>query len=184
MAIYFTSDLHFGHNREFVYKPRGFNSIEEHDEALIKNWNEMITDEDEVYILGDLMLGDNAHGIECLNRLAGKKHYIIGNHDTARRIELYAQNGIICDGYASYLKYNGYHLYLSHYPTMTGNLEKESLKQCTCNLFGHTHQKTLFYQDMPFMYNVGVDAHDCHPVLIDAIIADMNCEVRKCKEYL
>lgn len=35
--IYLTSDLHFGHNKEFLYKPRGFNSIEAHDEQIIKN---------------------------------------------------------------------------------------------------------------------------------------------------
>ena len=27
--IYLTSDLHFNHSREFIYKPRGFNSVEE-----------------------------------------------------------------------------------------------------------------------------------------------------------
>ena len=37
--IWFTSDLHFCHDKEFLYKPRGFNSIEEHDTAIIQNWN-------------------------------------------------------------------------------------------------------------------------------------------------
>ena len=60
--IYFTSDLHFGHNREFIWGPRGFKSSWEHDETIVKNWNSLITEEDDVYILGDLMLGDNAAG--------------------------------------------------------------------------------------------------------------------------
>ena len=33
--IYLTSDLHFNHNKEFLYEPRGFNSPEEHDEEII-----------------------------------------------------------------------------------------------------------------------------------------------------
>lgn len=35
--IWVTSDLHIGHNKEFVYKERGFQSIEEHDSALLSN---------------------------------------------------------------------------------------------------------------------------------------------------
>ena len=60
--IYFTSDLHFNHNKNFIYESRGFKSIEEHDKEIIKNWNNIIKDNDDVYILGDLMLGDNEYG--------------------------------------------------------------------------------------------------------------------------
>lgn len=60
-----------------MYKPRGFNSIQEHDEQIIKNWNEIITDEDEIYILGDLMLNDNEYGLKCLKQLKGKIHVIL-----------------------------------------------------------------------------------------------------------
>ena len=35
--IYLTSDTHFCHNKDFLYEPRGFQSIEEHDEAIVKN---------------------------------------------------------------------------------------------------------------------------------------------------
>ena len=35
--IYFTSDLHFGDDKGFIYKPRGFNSIEDHDNTIIEN---------------------------------------------------------------------------------------------------------------------------------------------------
>lgn len=41
--IWVTSDLHIGHNKEFVYKERGFQSIEEHDSALLSNWNELVS---------------------------------------------------------------------------------------------------------------------------------------------
>lgn len=185
--IYFTSDLHFGHDRQFIYKPRGFSSIQEHDEALIERWNSIVTSEDEVYILGDLMLKDNIHGIECLKRLNGKKYFIRGNHDTDTRIDLYMDSycgNISYLGDAITMKYKGYHFYLSHYPTLTGNLEKESLKRMTCNLYGHTHQKVNFYEDRPYMYHVGVDSHNCYPVSIDQIIEDMNNKVKECIDML
>ena len=56
--IYFTSDLHLCHDRGFIYEPRGFNSIEEMNNAIVENWNSIVTNEDNVFILGDLMLND------------------------------------------------------------------------------------------------------------------------------
>ena len=37
--VWFTSDLHLGHNKPFLYEPRGFKNIQEHDNAIIENWN-------------------------------------------------------------------------------------------------------------------------------------------------
>ena len=64
--IYVTSDLHFGHAKQFIYEPRGFPNIVDHDEEIIKRWNELAQPEDEVYILGDLMLKDNEHGLNII----------------------------------------------------------------------------------------------------------------------
>lgn len=184
--IYFTSDLHIGHNRGFMYEPRGFDNIYDHDQTLIKNWNAIITDEDEVYILGDIMLNDNEYGCKIFNQLCGIKHIILGNHDTDTRIELYKNlRGVveILDAKRNF-KYGKYHFALSHEPWFTANLEKESLKRCLINLYGHTHQKTNFYNDIPFMYHVGLDSHDMRPVEIEIIIADCEAKVKECKEML
>ena len=187
MAIYLTSDLHFNHNREFIWKARGFTSVQEMNEEIIKRYNALVRPDDDVYILGDSSLGggdaqilaDNKALIEQLN---GRLHIIRGNHDTDRRVVMYAscKNVVGPILYADMLHYKGYHFYLSHFPTLTGNLEKESLKQCTCNLFGHTHQTTNFHMDMPYMYHVGVDSHDCKPVLLDDIIKEMETKVIEC----
>lgn len=183
--IYFTADLHFNHDRAFVYAPRGFDNVEDMNETIIKNWNEIITDEDDIYVLGDLMLGDLEKGLECLSRLKGKIHIVRGNHDTDRRWEAYKLASNVVEAAAAiYLKYGKFHFYLTHFPCMTGNLEKESLWQVTCNLYGHTHQKSNFYNDIPFMYHVGVDSHNCSPISIDQILIDMQNEVIKCKEML
>lgn len=180
--IFFTSDLHFGHDRQFLYGPRGFNSIQEHDEAIIQRWNSVVDNEDTVYVLGDLMLNDNQHGLECLQRLNGKIKIIAGNHDTVARVKLYQElDNVTFLGFADRIKYNKYNFYISHYPTMTSNLEGSPyLREHTINLYGHTHQKTNFYNDTPFMYHVGLDSHDCYPVCIDDAIEDMKREVKKC----
>lgn len=36
------------------FDSRPFKSIEEHDEALIKNWNNAVGMDDDVYLLGDI----------------------------------------------------------------------------------------------------------------------------------
>ena len=181
--IFVTSDLHFGHDRGFLYEPRGFKNIEDHDETIIANWNNVVSDEDDVYVLGDLMLNDNEHGVECIKKLKGKIHIIYGNHDTDARKKFYDELGVV-HGWADVIKYRKYNFYLSHFPTMTGNLEAESLHQCMINLFGHTHQQFNFYQDMPFMYHVGCDSHNNTPVLLDDIIDEIKAKVNECKEML
>lgn len=187
MSIYFSSDLHFNHDREFVWGARGFNNVEEMNEAIIERFNSVVQPGDILYLLGDSALGGGEKATleankALIERLNGEIHMVRGNHDTSPRVEMYQScaNVVEAAKWADMLKYKGYHFYLSHFPTMTGNLEKETLKQCTCNLFGHTHQTSNFYMDLPFVYHVGVDSHNCYPVLLDDIIEQMKEKVKEC----
>lgn len=184
--IFVTSDWHFNHDREFVYKPRGFNSVQEMNEAIIKRHNEVVGVNDIVYCLGDCCLGGaeslekNKKLIESLN---GELHIIAGNHCTAKRIEMYNTCHNVVDVQLAYrFRYRKYHFYLSHYPTMTGNIEAESLKKVTINLFGHTHSKEKFYNDIPFMYNCALDAHNCYPVNLEKVIEDCRNKVEESRD--
>lgn len=186
--IYLSSDLHFNHSKEFIYKARGFETIEEMNEGIIERFNMVVSENDDLYILGDLCLG-GANSLETnkelIERLNGHLHIILGNHDTQRRIEMYQKcKNVESLDYATIVKYGKYRFYLSHYPTLTGNLEKESLKQMTLNIFGHTHQKEHFFRDLPYMYNIGVDAHNCYPVLLDNILIEMKLKVDSLKADL
>ena len=172
--VFVTSDLHFGHDRQFLYGPRGFNSIQEHDETVMKNWNEIVRPDDTVWVLGDLMLGDNAHGMSCLNQLNGTLNVCLGNHDTDSRKFLYENTAwkIASVQYAAVIKYGKYHFYLSHYPAETTNFDDKPLAR-VYNLSGHTHLSTKFYRKYPNVYNVAVDAHNNYPISIDQIIKDI-----------
>lgn len=184
MSIFVTSDLHFGHDREFIWKARGYSSIDDMNVNLVSKWNETVTDEDDVYVLGDLILG-SPQNIDYVKRLHGKLHIILGNHDTKNREEMYKNlDNVIEVTCAIRLDYKKYHFFMTHYPCMTGNLEKENLKQMTLNLFGHTHQATNFYEDRPYMYHVGVDSHNGYPVNLDQVIEDMKAKVQECISYL
>lgn len=154
------------------------------NEAYVDRWNSLVTNDDDGYILGDLMLG-SPENIEFIRQLNGKLHIVYGNHDTPFRRDLYNKlPNLVEANWAIVLDYKKYHFYMSHFPTLTGNLEKESLKQMTLNLYGHTHQNSNFYEDRPYMYHVGVDSHDGYPVSLDKIIKEMNDKVEECKGFL
>ena len=176
--IFFTADWHFNHDRDFVYKLRGFDNVEQMNEAIIERHNKRVDLLDTVYVLGDLCLGGadsldrNKQLIEQMN---GWLTIILGNHDTPARIEMYKHcKNVEKIVYAEVLKYKKYRFFLSHYPTITANLDDDKpLKARTLNLYGHTHQATNFFPDCPFMYHVGVDSHHCEPVAIDTVIKNM-----------
>lgn len=183
MAIYFSSDLHFSHDKHFIYEPRGFPNITEMNETIVKNFNSIITNNDDLYLLGDCILGNSASSLEYLQQLNGKIHIILGNHDTSARKSLYEKLDNVVDiKYADMLKFGHYHFYLSHYPTITTNIDDcKNLKQMIINLYGHTHQQTNFFNEIPIIYHVGVDSHNCYPVEIQNIIKDIQQKIQNCK---
>lgn len=50
--VYFTSNLHLGHNTILKYRGDRFSSIEEHDEYILKNIQKL-SKRDILYIIGD-----------------------------------------------------------------------------------------------------------------------------------
>lgn len=172
--IYFTSDWHIGHNKEFIYKARGFSSIEEHDTAVLKRCNELVQYNDELWILGDLAMSSNEKewnrvylSLNCQNI-----HYLQGNHETDNKMDIYDyEYQFDFHGFADIYKYSKNRIfYLSHYPTIVGNFEDG--KPAMWNLSGHTHSKDKF-SIYPNVYNVALDAHNCYPVSIETIMKDI-----------
>ena len=158
------------------------------NQAIIEKHNSVVTSEDDVYVLGDLMLGgpDRMNeGLELIKQMNGKLHIVRGNHDTERRWLAYPTlPNVVEYKDAIYLKRGKYHFYLTHFPCLTGNLEKETLTQMTLNLYGHTHQKSNFFEDRPYMYHVGVDSHECYPICLTDVAMAMRNKVIECEEQL
>ena len=168
--IYITSDFHFCHQREFLYGPRGFSSVEEMNIALVENYNNIITPEDTVYILGDCMLNNDKTGIALLSQLKGHKYLAIGNHDSDARIEKYRAANLFEDIQFAYrFNYHKWYFYATHYPTITYN-PNDKRRFCLC---GHSHTKDKFSQWDVGCYHCDLDAHENAPVSIEQIIEDI-----------
>ena len=161
---FFISDLHFGHKNVLAFDNREFPSIEAHDEALIRNWNEAVGIDDDVWILGDISWYGPMKTVEILKRLNGVKHLCIGNHDYKL---LRNQDVRAC--FAEITPYreievDGWGVVLCHYPIPCYNKHFYGW----IHLYGHVHSgmewnmmKQVQYQmkalyDSPcHMYNVG-----------------------------
>lgn len=183
--IYVISDLHFGHDKPFIYEKRGFNSVEEMNTAIVERWNNIVTDEDTVIILGDVLMGKAEENIKYLFQLKGQKKIVIGNHDTDRRCEMYtggSHNISVAEGFR--YVYKGYRFWMTHYPTLCDNYDDgTSLKKRVINLCGHTHTTDPFSDwDKGTIYHVDCDAHNCTPISLDAIIRQLKEKTGKIKE--
>lgn len=171
MSIFITSDLHFGHDREFIWGARGYADVNEMNIKQLEKFNSVVTEEDEVWILGDSLLGDAEEGLKYLKQLKGKIHICLGNHDTATREKMFKDLGWDVQLCAR-LKYKKMNFYLSHYPTITSNGEINSPTQVAWNIHGHTHASSR-WSEYPYCYNVNVDAHNGYPVSLDLIYTEI-----------
>lgn len=174
MNIFFTSDLHFGHENILkIGNGRPFSSIEEHDEMLIANWNSAVNKSDLVYILGDIALGYNSEKLcEYFKRLNGAKHLIIGNHDRKKEMAALLNKNLL-QSMRDYfeLKYviptnnKPYKFVLSHYPILEFN--NSYRKNWSIHLYGHIHDTANYddlYKKLGFAAaHVGVDTSNKYP---------------------
>lgn len=57
--IWVTSDWHLNHNKEFIYKARGFETVSDMNKAIMQNHNQSVAMDDHIYVLGDCCLGQD-----------------------------------------------------------------------------------------------------------------------------
>lgn len=179
--LFFTSDSHFQHSNIIQHCGRPFKSIEEHDAALVENWNKKIPSNGIVFHLGDVAMSfDPARLKTILDSLHGKIYLIIGNHDISNLDFLkYRFEGMF---WQLCLNIGQYHVSLNHYPFLCyAGAWKEKPK--SIQLFGHVHSgpynvtgvdlprlKYLF----PWQYDVGVDGNNFTPISWNEILDIMN----------
>ncbi len=79
---YFIADCHFFHESLNVRMDRrGFRDAAEMNAYMLEKWNNRVRSTDDVYILGDLSVGNAGQTNALLEELKGKLYLIQGNHD-------------------------------------------------------------------------------------------------------
>jgi calcineurin-like phosphoesterase family protein len=185
--LYFTSDLHLGHKNIIKYCDRPFHDVDHMNDVIIDNWNSVISDDDVVFILGDVAFGDKRDLEVYLARLSGRKILIQGNHDRDKNIPHHMFD-IIYDGFANIFvkeegEKDGQSITLCHFPMLSWLYSHKG----AWNLFGHWHSGTVHKPEgkgpddvevaeyvnneeiaynklRPTQYDVGVDGNDYTPV--------------------
>lgn len=152
--VYAISDLHKGHVN--MSKKRGFDSVEAHDEYIVKQWNSAISKKDTVLLLGDITMEKDDYSF--LNRLNGYKKVVLGNHDQPQHVKSLLQYVNTVAGMVKYK--NG--IILTHAP-----IHRSEIKRFRINVHGHVHENSL--QDNRY-FNVSAEVLDFKPILITDII--------------
>ena len=152
---YFCSDQHLFHKNIIKYCNRPFDSVEHMNEEILRRWNEKITPDDTVYVIGDFALGKQEKATEWLSQANGKKILIIGNHDRSPR----TMKEIGFDEVHYHLEVttsNNERWLLSHFP-----LPLDLIKSYQRLIHGHHHSGP---QSTGKRVNVCVDLWDYTPV--------------------
>ena len=173
IMIYFTGDTHFGHANIITHCNRPFLSIQEMDQAIINNWRERVTNNDTVYILGDMFFVGRVDYSDYLKMLPGKKHLIIGNHDKDWMKKLDITQYFKSVAHYAEISDGSHKITLCHYPMMTWNAASKG----SYLIYGHIHNNVndgywRLLKTMPNALNAGVDINNFYPVTFKELEAN------------
>lgn len=165
--MFVVSDTHFFDQNMLGiddFAPRPFETVEEMNNTIVKNWNSRVSDDDVVFHLGDIAvnytkpprIGDE-QVLEILQELNGRLVLVKGNHDRRDLFKWLARNNYDIGGKPKFefhdvgklIKYNHQQLYMTHYPMMLG------IAPQILNLHGHIHHYMVPSESN---INVGIDA--------------------------
>jgi calcineurin-like phosphoesterase family protein len=164
VSVFFTADLHFGHERIVEFHPARGSSLDEMHERLVDGWRSVVGRSDEVWVLGDFAMGKLDDSLKFFHALPGKKHLIRGNHDGPRTVRL---------PWSSVSEYREWRqkphkAVLSHYPFLTWNAAHYGVWM----LHGHSHG--LLATSSTTRMDVGVDTHaELRPYALEEIAQEM-----------
>lgn len=183
--IFFTADLHLGHNNIRKHCKRPWSTIEEMDEGIITRWNTIVNSRDLVYVVGDFAMPKKITDVPSMklynryiSRLKGKKIIVLGNHDKMSQ-DVYSNFTEVYPGLKD-IKIEHQKITLCHYPMRSWN----SSFHGAWHFFGHVHGRTPDHVTS-LSTDVGVDVKDWNytPIPWDVLKKKMLEMQTKWSEY-
>lgn len=164
MSVYFIADLHFSDENIRAYENRPFENVEEMNRAIIDNWNNTVSEEDEIYLVGDI--GDEKY----VSELKGKKYLVKGNHDRLSNEE-YRRIGF-AEVYDKPIIFNDFWM-VSHEPLYVNK------NMPYANIFGHVHANPAYKTVSVRSYCVSAERIGYTPVSFEEIAVAVQEEDNK-----
>lgn len=79
---WFTADWHLGHQRIIELSQRPFRSVDEMNAEIVRRHNDVVGENDTLWILGDVCMGPLDESLALIGELRCRKVYLVsGNHD-------------------------------------------------------------------------------------------------------
>ena len=128
--VRFIGCLHLGH--KWMSQHRGFQDEFYHTEKIVDTWNSIVNKKDLTYILGDITMENSKFYYE-LDRLAGRKIVVLGNHDRWQDVPELMK---YVDSVAGMVDYKG--CCLTHAP-----IHPNELPRYKANIHAHIHDNPL-----------------------------------------
>jgi calcineurin-like phosphoesterase family protein len=168
--IYYFADTHFGHSNIIKMCKRPFQDIEEMDRKIIQNWNSRITNNDDIYFIGDFSYKGGSPQ-RYLSQLKGKKHLVLGNHDGKIANNPDNQKYFVEIDKRIVLKDNDKMIVLEHFPLV----EWEGYFRGSIHIYGHIHNNTTnqtyqIVKNLKNAYNAGADILDFYPRTLQEVV--------------
>ncbi len=183
--IFFTSDLHLGHENAISFTQRPFADVEQMNSVLIDNINETVGERDELWVLGDFAFKIDMQQVRELRKRIRCKHLhlVKGNHDKDYSKEtifetvqdykqLKTDYGVFILFHYPILEWNRAHygsVHLHGHIHSTGDYNGEKLQKKFSDRFMYKHSSKI--KDLGLrIYDVGVDANGYRPVSLERIV--------------
>ena len=170
------SDPHFYHRNIVRFTKEDGSKLRPWDDATVMTeemlswYNELVNDEDRVYILGDVAF-TAAHMKEAVSRMKGRKVLVPGNHEPPKMRKYFD----LFDDVRGYVVKKGF--IMSHIPIHPGSLSRWQL-----NIHGHTHANSVMMTEKCWVtgkdqevfdrryYSACVEHTNFRPKLLDEIL--------------
>jgi len=169
--LFFTADTHFHHKRAIPLNDRPFKDVDHMNSELIRRWNNRVTDNDTVVVLGDFCLAGVNKTRDIISQLNGEKILILGNHDVFNhKPNKWVEMGFRRVKHSGLLY--GFGIAMSHYPYAGQEHDGRKFELALQDggmplLHGHVHKQ---WTRKGRMFNVGVDVRDYEPKTLEELL--------------